>query len=255
MVCKEKINKNFSKHANTYDKYASVQDICAKELISRVNSSNFKNIIDLGCGTGNYTNLLRNKFLKAKIKAVDISPEMIKYAKTKIGENGVEFLVKDAEKYKFNEKFDLISSNASFQWFSDLDGYLNKCRDALSQGGVILFSSFGPETFKELHKTLEIFYGDNLEISAMSFVGKTRLKAICKQLFKTFSIEEKTYKFKYNSLAELLKEIKYTGTSGSGLAKKVAWTKNNILKIEEIYKSNFKEIVASYQVFFCRGVN
>lgn len=124
----------------------------------------------------------------------------------------------------------------------------------LDKNGFILFSIFGPLTFYELNESLTEFCGKNIHISASNFRKRPEIKNILTSLFEKSSIEEIIYKKRYPSLLKLLKHIKYTGTRGSGLIKKNFWTPKSIDNIEKIYKNKFKNIVATYQVFFCKGI-
>ncbi len=253
MVNKRVIEENFSKHARDYDQHSRIQNLCASMLIKEVNANGFSSILDIGCGTGNYTRLLKSRFPQAKIKAVDISAEMIKVAKEKLGSEDVEFIVADAESLSLEEEFDLISSNASFQWFGDLKSDLTRYKQALSKGGFILFSTFGPETFFQLHSCLEEFLGKPLSISASNFLKREEVETILKGIFSEVVVKEEIYNQNYNSLLELLESLRCTGTRGDGLRGEIFWTPRRIASIEKIYRERFKNIVATYQMFFCRG--
>ncbi len=250
MVDKNIIKNNFSKYAKFYDKYSIIQNLCASKLISKIQTNGFKKILDIGCGTGNYTKLLRAKFPFAQIKAIDISKEMIELAKKKFPEDSIKFSIIDAEKIGFNEKFDFISSNATFQWFENLEKTLKRLKKILNKDGLISFSIFGPLTFYELDESLQLFGRQSVRVSASSFIGKEKIEKILKGIFGNFNIERQIYKEKFSSLKELLNRIKYTGTKGNGI--RSFWTANTISKIEDIYKEKFKNIIATYQVFFCK---
>lgn len=254
MISKKIIKDNFSRYAHLYDRYSAIQNSCAEKLIDQIKPQGLKKIVEVGCGTGNYTRLLRDRFSAAKIKAVDISSKMIKVAKTKFKKEQIEFIIADAEKFNFREKFNMVSSNVSFQWFENLEESLAKYKKMLVKNGIILFSIFGPRTFWELHKSLEEFCGRSLEISAGNFVEKVEIKHLLESLFRKIRIKEKVYKEQYSSLGELLKKIKYTGARGKGLTKRSFWTRNTVLGLESIYMRKFKSIVVTYQVFFCRGI-
>jgi malonyl-CoA O-methyltransferase len=254
MINKDIIKKHFSKCARYYDRYSTVQNLCASKLIAKIKANSFNKILDIGCGTGNYTKLLREKFPGASIKAVDMSPEMIEIAKEKLRDEVIEFIVADGEVIDFNEPFDLISSNASFQWFEDLEKTLSRYKRLLNENGVILFSVFGPLTFYELDRSLKELVGEDATISSCYFLKRAEIEKILKCLFKEIEIEQKIYKENYNSLSELLKKIKYTGTKGNGLNKKRFWTPKIANDLEKIYIRKSKNITATYQVFFCRGV-
>ena len=77
---KEIIARNFSRCAYLYDRYADVQKKAALEILGQIQDYSFSKILEIGCGTGNYTLLLREKFKRASITALDISRKMIEVA-------------------------------------------------------------------------------------------------------------------------------------------------------------------------------
>lgn len=254
MTAKEIAKNNFSKYAAHYDRYSTVQGLCGLRLISKLTEGSFNRILEIGCGTGNYTNLLKDRFPAAGIKAVDISSAMIQIAKDKLRDGAVEFITRDAEDVDFNEQFDLISSNASFQWFADLEKALSKYEGLLAQGGVILFSAFGPRTFHELDRSLKALCGRGISIPSCNFAEKSKIEKIMKYLFKKVEVEEALYRENYKSLKELLEKIRYTGTRGNGAEKKGVWTPKMMGELENLYRTKTKDIQATYQIFFCKGV-
>ncbi len=252
MTEKELIKNNFSKCAKVYDCYSNIQNLCAENLIKKADTKGFNKILDIGCGTGNYTRLIKQRFPESRVKAVDISKEMIRVSRRKLKSDSIEFITADAEEVDFKEKFDLITSNVSFQWFGDLETALTRYTKFLKQGGLILFSIFGPRTFFELAKSLGIFSRQNPAIAAAGFLDKTRIEAVLKSIFSQVKVEEETYSEQYSSLKDLLKKIKYTGTRGS--PRQNFWSQSKIAAVEEIYFKNFKSITATYEVYFCQGI-
>ena len=214
MMTKEVIKNNFSRCAKYYDRYSTVQNMCALKLIEGIGKSHFNKILDVGCGTGIYTAILRKSFPFAVIKAVDISKEMIRMAREKIKDDSVEFIVADAETIKLKEDFDLITSNASLQWFDDLGMSLINYKDLLIEGGHIVFSTFGPLTFCELNISLRRLFGERLIINSGSFIEKSQIEEVLKDNFREIGVEERIYKERYGSLLELLEKIKYSGIRG-----------------------------------------
>lgn len=250
---KETIKNNFSKYAKSYDKYSSIQDMCAATLISRITRCDFKKILDIGCGTGNFTGLLRRRFPTADIKALDISEGMIDIAKKKLKDKGIEFILGDAETVELGEEFDLIGSNASFQWFGKLERTIPKYSRLLTQGGVMIFTVFGRKTLCELGASLKEVFGEDVSVASRDFPGEKMIKDTMRRCFNKAVIEEETRMEKPHSLKALLTQIKYTGTRGNGIDKKL-WTQKTMENLERIYKKRFGGIVATYQVFFCKGV-
>ncbi|MBL7068374.1 MAG: malonyl-ACP O-methyltransferase BioC [Candidatus Omnitrophica bacterium] len=251
---KEAIKKNFSRYARSYDTYSTVQDHCAAGLIAKIKSNGFRKILDIGCGTGNYTRLLKERYPQASIKAVDISEEMVDVAREKLDGQRVDFLVRDAEAIDLDDEFDLISSNVSFQWFEDLKDPLSRYSGLLKESGIIAFSQFGPKTFYELNSSLRILFGKDVSISAYNFVEKDEIETLLKRHFKMVEAAEEIYRESHNSLRELLTKIRYTGTRGRGLNNGNLWTPKVINNLEDIYRERFKGITATYQVFYLKGV-
>jgi len=253
-VDKEYIRKNFSRYARYYDKHSTVQDLSASRLISKVADNSFGNILDIGCGTGNYTRLLKERFPQARIKAIDISNEMIKIAERKLEGESIEFITRDGETIVPQEKFDLISSNATFQWFENLEETLTRYKGFLNKDAIISFSIFGPQTFHELNSSLEELFGKEISTSSRNFIDRDSIKEILGHLFNDIEIEEEIYTETYDSLKRLLERIRYTGTRGNGTNGKSFWTPKMIDDLEKAYRKGFKNIIATYQIFYCKGV-
>lgn len=255
---KQTLIRNFSRYADYYDKYADVQKLAASKLLGQLSEKSFNNVLEVGCGSGNYTMFLRNKFSSARLKAVDISDKMISIARDKLKGREVDFIVEDAENIEFGEDFGLITSNACFQWFSDLEKALIKYKDLLSENGIISFSIFGRETFCELNASLRSVTGGS--VPANDFMRKENIEAVLTKFFKAVVVEEIRHVEFCGSLKELLDKIKYTGIRGEGLAGKIFFGLQLVKQLEKIYWEKFstvnngqKMIPVTYQVFLCRG--
>lgn len=249
---KQRIERNFSRYAKYYDRYSSVQELCAFKLIEGIKDKRFLRILEIGCGTGNYTRLLRERFPSAQITALDISGEMIRIAKRKLVDKKIEFIVADGEGISLKERFDFITSNASFQWFLNLKDALLGYRDLLTEQGSLAFSIFGPFTFTELNLCIREIFAQDLSIASGNFVCREVIDSILREGFEGVRIKEERLKEEYSCLWELLLKIRYTGVGGEGV-KKGLWTYNLIRKLERMYKERYKRVVATYQVFFCQA--
>jgi malonyl-CoA O-methyltransferase len=249
---KKTITRNFSRYALLYDKYADIQKKAAAELLPKARKDDCESILELGCGTGNYTLLLRGRFKKARIKAVDICEKMISVAQDKLKEKGVEFLVADAEDLNLSQEFDLITSNACFQWFEYLEKALLRYKALLSEKGAISFSIFGPQTFFELNSSIKAVLGKTA-IAVDGFMAKENVEKILLKNFRQTRIREVFYRNDFASLKDLLDKIKYTGTRGGGLENKIVFSRRLLREIEKAYLDKFRKVSATYQVFFCGG--
>lgn len=256
MIYKDRVCYNFSRVANEYDRYSQIQDLCAQKLVDFLElKQDLRTIFDLGCGTGMFTKILHQKFPQAKICAVDISEEMLAVAKNKFSQSNVNYVVADAETFVPNEQFDLVCSNASFQWFSDLGKAFKHYKTMLNFNGTILFSIFGPKTFWQLRESLTHLCQDDVKISAAQFMESQDIVALLGQNYVSVSVETGNYTQEFSSVMAMLKQIKYSGVRGQGIEQIVFWTPKMIKRLETIYLDLFGKIVATYEVFFCQAVN
>ncbi|MFH1837873.1 MAG: malonyl-ACP O-methyltransferase BioC [Candidatus Omnitrophota bacterium] len=250
---KRLIKHNFSRNAGVYDDYAAVQRKCAQQLIELLEGDSFSNILEIGCGTGFYTRALRGTNKEAQIDAVDISEEMIKVAHRKGKDSTTQFMVFDGEEISREKKFDLITSNATFQWFEDLDRSLAGLKEAITDEGSLCFSMYGPETFNELGEVLSDHFGRYLPLTSKSFLAFETVKKIVKRHFSKVKIEEKHFTADFISLLDFLRDIKHSGTRGEGLARDIFLGQYAIKEIEKAYIEKFKGIRATHHIYFCRA--
>lgn len=105
------------------------------DLIARINSVEPKSIIDIGCGPGNSTQVLVNRWPKAKITGLDSSSAMIKKAKHDYPNQ--EWVVADALTYDSDIKYDIVFSNAVIQWVPNHQILLKRFHGMLSDNGLL----------------------------------------------------------------------------------------------------------------------
>ncbi|MFH1846047.1 MAG: malonyl-ACP O-methyltransferase BioC [Candidatus Omnitrophota bacterium] len=252
MLYKDIVNANFSKSAVSYDYHATVQKKCGQMLIEEIGDRPFRRILEIGCGTGTYTQMLKNTYKDAFITAVDISDDMINVAKNKFFDEQISFLSNDGEQLKFKDRFDLITSNASLQWFEDLGGTFEFFNDILAENGMVCFSMYGPETFRELKEVLSVHYGARKWLTSSRFISLERTKSFLERHFGSFELKEEHLEVEFLSLWDFLSNIKHSGTRGQGLGKSFFLGKYAIREMERTYIEKFGGITATHHVFFCK---
>ena len=243
--------QNFSSIAGDYDRHATVQAQAARNLLDFNPTLEPCRILEPGCGTGLYTALLANRYPNAAITAVDVSHEMLEVARQKLEEDRISFASGDAEAQPENT-YDLITSNATFQWFTDLASTIKQYRNALRPGGALTFSYFGPETYHELAEALEDATGRENIVEAARFADHADLTLLMDRHFPRWSIREERYVREFRQLRDLLRTIKHTGTRGRDTG--LRWTPGLLKRVERAYLDRHENIRATYQVFLCRGL-
>lgn len=120
-------------NAEQYLKFNRQRTQPAIDLANRVRQSPFQTIGDIGCGPGNSTAVLRSVFPRAAICGIDSSPNMIEKAKS--SHPGMEFRLCDV--HALEPGYDLLFSNACFQWIPDHAVLIPELMGKLNEGGVL----------------------------------------------------------------------------------------------------------------------
>ena len=121
------------------------------ELVARVGAEAPASVVDLGCGPGNLTTLLRDRWPEADIRGLDSSPEMIEKAQGV--EPSITFEVADLRSWAAEaEPVDVLVSNATLQWVPDHLDLLPALVSRVRPGGWLAFQV--PGNFDEPSHTI-----------------------------------------------------------------------------------------------------
>jgi trans-aconitate 2-methyltransferase len=121
----------------TYLSFADERTRPASELLARVPNEKPARVIDLGCGPGNSTGLLRERWPDAHLEGMDSSREMIVQARA----SGVDaqWSVDDIAKWNAAAPYDVIFSNATLHWVDELTSLLPRLLQEVAPGGTFAF--------------------------------------------------------------------------------------------------------------------
>ncbi len=122
---------------NHYLQFADERTRPAVDLVSRIQLPNPRTLVDLGCGPGNSTQVLRQRWPQAHLLGIDKSPEMIAAARSKYPDQ--EWLLGDVSKWKAEKPVDLVFSNAAFQWVPNHQHLITHLFAQVTDGGALAF--------------------------------------------------------------------------------------------------------------------
>lgn len=151
IIDKDMVRRRFVKAAGTYDAHASVQTRMAHKLWRMAKthiSPGAASMLEVGCGSG----LLSRMYLRDP-DASSLAVEMWDIVDCGAPEEGGAFRCCDAEseiKRLPAESIDVILSGATLQWFNSPESFVARCARVLRPGGVLAFSTFGPDNYREL---------------------------------------------------------------------------------------------------------
>jgi malonyl-CoA O-methyltransferase len=149
----------FEKAAPGYDAAAVLQHEVCRRMLSRLDFVKLQPaaILDAGCGTGNVLPALRARFPHATLYALDIAAGMVRQACARVpwwqrvAGRRIVPVCGDIEQLPLRAaSADFAWSNLALQWVNDPPRAFTELRRVLAPGGLLMFSTFGPDTLKEL---------------------------------------------------------------------------------------------------------
>ncbi|PAW50521.1 trans-aconitate 2-methyltransferase [Pseudomonas moraviensis] len=107
----------------------------ARDLLAAIPTDQARSVVDIGCGPGNSTELLVQRFAQAQVRGLDSSADMIDAARKRLPD--VRFEVADIDSWADQGPFDVIFANAVLQWVPDHATLLPALAGKLSDGGSL----------------------------------------------------------------------------------------------------------------------
>lgn len=220
MIDKEKLKKRFSNQAKVYDAYAHVQKEMAKQILDKIAPGRrIQSILEIGGGTGYLTQVLLARFPQAQITSIDIAEGMISYAQERFaGHRNLKLVCADIETFETDDQYDLIISNAAFQWLNDPGHTVKRLHNYLAEEAQLVFSTFGERTFHELHDSkvqAAAKLGMNREQDGRQFHNTDEWQAFCKEAGMKMRFDQEELVEYFPSARHFLHSVKKIGANSS----------------------------------------
>ena len=210
------IAASFDEVASSYERFDALEREVGDRLLERVNFArrSIHNVIDLGCGTGRCARSLAERFTDAAVSGLDISGGMLKALKQMNGgSRGVGVVRGDFEKIPLADRsVDLVLSNLSLQWASDLVATFREIRRVIKTEGMLLFSMPGDASFPELRaaRGAPPLNGFAVQFSNLTEIGDLLMA----QGFAEPVMDSEIITLEYPDFASMRLEMAATGTTG-----------------------------------------
>lgn len=198
-----------------YLKFATERGQAAIDLAARINLQKPARIIDLGCGTGNSTALLRQRWPSAELYGMDNSREMITVARE--SQPSEMWLEGDIGTWNPLEPYDLVFSNAALQWVPTHGELIPRLVKGVASGGA--FAAQLPAHFKSPVHELMMEVADLSPWSGRMKSAKTAIRVerpgyyydLMQPLCTRVEIWETEYNHVMDGPAAILEWIRGTG--------------------------------------------
>ena len=116
----------------------------AMDLLGRIDLESPELVYDLGCGTGNTTKLLADRWPDSRIVGIDSSAEMLEKARKSYA--NLEFIEADLESWNPQQEADLFYSNAALHWLGNHESLFPRLLKLLPKGAW--FAAQMPQKFR-----------------------------------------------------------------------------------------------------------
>jgi trans-aconitate 2-methyltransferase len=141
-------------NADRYLSFAKERSQPALDLVARLPLAEANRIVDLGCGPGNSTAALAERYAKARLIGLDSSPDMLERARGEPGLSGraIEWQLGSIQAWSPPEQFDIVFSNAALHWVPNHNALIPDLFSRVAEGGALAFQV--PDNFDSVEHAL-----------------------------------------------------------------------------------------------------
>lgn len=254
---KRGIAQAFDRAAAGYEQQAVLQRTVAERMVERLEVIRIEPdwVLDVGGGTGYAARLLSKRYPRARILLLDLSHEMSLEARRRAPRffSHERYVQGDAEALPLSAtSVDMIFSSLTLQWCNDLDQVFREFRSVLKVNGLVMLSTLGPDTLKELRWSwAEV---DDSHPHVHAFVDMHDLgDALIRAGFSSPVLDVEHFILTYRDLYALMRDLKALGASNRSMARRRGLTgKRSLAKLQQGYEHYRREglLPATYEVVY-----
>ncbi len=251
------VRGSFSRAASTYDAAAVLQARVRGELLGRLELVRLDPavVLDLGAGTGHATLELKRRYRRARVVAADLAPGMLREAGRRqtlwrrfdrLGADAAALPLADGS-------VDLVFSSLMLQWCPDPDAVLRECRRVLRPGGLLTFTTLGPDTLVELRRAWAA--ADRAHPHVNTFIDMHDLgDALVRAGLAEPVMDVERYTLTYAEVRGLMRDLKAIGAHSAATERPKGLTgKRTLARMIEAYETERRAdglLPATYEVVF-----
>jgi malonyl-CoA O-methyltransferase len=251
-IDKREVKRAFERAASGYDAAAILQHEVCRRMLERLGYIRIAPaaILDAGAGTGNAIPGLIARHPGVPLVALDIAVAMLERARVRLrwwqnipGLRPPLFAVAaDLERLPLaSASIGLVWSNLALQWVNDLPATLKELHRVLEPGGLLMFSTFGPDTLKELRAS---YQGVDTRTHVSRFVDMHDIgDMLVHGGFADPVMDMEPFTLTYDDVRGLMRDLKSIGAHNATHGRPSALTA----------KSTMKAVAASYERFRSSG--
>jgi malonyl-CoA O-methyltransferase len=261
MLDKSVVRRHFQRAAATYDAAALVSREAGERMFSRLDYLKVQpqRIVDLGSGTGYFSQKLAEHYQQAHLFQIDFAQAMLQRARNRLSKwrrwlpnQRQHYMCADMAALPLpSQSIDMIWSNFALSWQERPNTILAECQRVLKPNGLLIFCTLGPDTLKELRSAFSAVdtYPHVHQFIDMHDLGD----ALIHHGLSDPVMDMEYITVTYNDVTTLLQDLKTTGANNAlisrpqGLMGKQAW--QAMLSQYEVLRCN-GTLPATYEVIY-----
>lgn len=220
---RRQVRRHFDAVADTYDAAAVLQHEVGERLVERLELMDVtpEVVLDAGCGTGRMTEALVRHFgRKTPVIGMDLAPAMLRRTRQrKPWRARMPLVCGDAYRVPLAEaSVEMCLSNLMLQWCDDLEAALRSLRRVLKPRGLLLFSTLGPDTLRELRSAWAAVDG---EAHVNRFLDMHDIgDALVRAGFAEPVMDVEHITLTYAEVADLMRDLKAIGARNAAVSRR-----------------------------------
>ena len=246
-VNKYLVRRSFDKAAASYDAAAVIQHEVCRRMLSRLDYIKHlpHAILDAGSGTGNAIPALSKRYPRAALYALDIALAMLERARARVPwwrrpltRRNVVAVCGDLERLPLRDAaFGMVWSNLALQWVNEPQRVFSEVLRVLEPGGLFMFSSFGPDTLKELRQA---YRGTDCYTHVNRFIDMHDLgDMLVHGGFANPVMDMEYLTLTYDNVLKLMRDLKAVGAHNVTAGRRTGMTARSAL---EAVKRNYEAL-------------
>jgi malonyl-CoA O-methyltransferase len=221
-VDRRQVRRNFARAAASYDSAAVLQREVGSRMLERLDYMRVEpqRVLDLGCGTGASLTALHERYPKAQLIGADLSDAMLVAGRGQrsrlrwllpfLRGNKTPLVAADAAALPFKSgSTSMLWSNLMLHWLDDPLPVFREMHRVLEVDGLLMFSTFGPDTLKELRNSFGDGYVHTQRFGDMHDFGDMLIECGCADPVMDMEVLTMTYA----SLDDLFRDLRQSGAA------------------------------------------
>ncbi|OPZ13752.1 MAG: Malonyl-(acyl-carrier protein) O-methyltransferase [Alphaproteobacteria bacterium ADurb.BinA280] len=255
------LRRAFGRAASRYQTAAVLQHEVESRLLEQLDylQATPQRVVDLGAGPGNASRVMRQRWPKAELLALDMAVPMLREAGRDWrwytpARKRFDRICADARALPLlDHSVDLVFSSLCLQWVEDLPSVLDGLRRVLRPGGLLLFSTFGPASLQELREAFAAVDGEP-HVSGFAPIQSVG-DALMSAGFRNPVLDSDRFELTYPDVPALMHELRAIGASNAQQDRRRTLTgKQRMQRVFEAYPANVDaRYSATYEVIYAHA--